>query len=55
MEEVVAENQLLSERRNGPGTEAWLLRIAHILYQLSLWESQQWLPDVEITSKHVGW
>lgn len=53
--EVVTEKQLLSERQNGAGIGPCPLRIAHILYQLSLWESQQWLPDVEITLKHADW
>lgn len=53
--EIVAENQLLSERWVGTGTEVWPFRVAHILYQLSGWGRQQWLPDVEITLKHVGW
>lgn len=37
--EIVAEKQLLSEQQIGPGTEAQLFRIAHILYQLSVWGS----------------
>lgn len=52
--EMVAGNQLPSERRTGTRTEAWPFRTAPILCQLSVWGSQQWLPDVEITLKHVG-